>query len=299
MSNKIKVIICILSAALIFSLLYMYKSNQSLADQIKTNDDLREKITQIEKLKTNIIDMTITANYLLLTDNDSYRISYDRSYNTALSNLDELYNSEYISKDDKKSLEDGLNEFNESLYENLTAENDEKKNLSADRQHIILNLSDIETMLIEGTSDTLYNSIEKSKSSSGTAMNIVDNQNNLLQIIGGFISMILLSPLYFFKKNPAIITDAIKSFISNLIKKTHSQSESKDSKTQKPTSKCDEEMIQCVNTGLVKNLETMLSERELMISTLKIVYSHNEYMKKEWLISKKSLDSIEHDLLDL
>ena len=55
-------------------------------------------------------------------------------------------------------------------------------------------------------------------------------------------------------------------------------------------------VIQCINTGLVKNLETMLSERELMISTLKIVYYHNEYIKK-WLISKKYLDSIEYDLL--
>lgn len=55
-------------------------------------------------------------------------------------------------------------------------------------------------------------------------------------------------------------------------------------------------VIQCVNTGLIKNLETVLSKGELIISTLKIVYFHNEYIKK-WLISKKYLDSIEYDLL--
>ena len=110
--------------------------------------------------------------------------------------------------------------------------------------------------------------------------------------------MILLSPLYFLRKNSTIITDLIKGFISSHLKKDKNSSIKGDNKNT-DISNCDNKILECINSGHLNNLETLLTERELMISNFKIIYSHNNYMKKEWLKSKESLTSIEQDLLDL
>lgn len=299
MTKKLKILVCILSAALIFSLLYIYKTNLSVAEEIKTNDNLRNKITQIDEFKTDIANMSVMSKYYIITGSNKYKISFEKNYYSALSNLDELQEADYITDEDKILLEENLSKYNNLTCGNSHNAENSTNTVNDKTDSILLKLTDIETSLIEDTSDTLPKSIEKSNSNSDTAKSLVDSQNSLLQIIGGFITMVLISPIYFLKKNPTLITDAFKSFISNHIKKNQAGSKPSVNKTESEYSKCDDEMLQCVNAGLIKNLETMVSERELMISTLKMIYSHNQYMKNEWTKAKNSLDSIEQDLLDL
>ncbi|MDO5516272.1 MAG: hypothetical protein Q4F66_01885 [Clostridium sp.] len=298
MNKKLKILVCILSASLLFSLLYIYKTNLSVEEQIKTNDNLRNKINKIDEFQNDVTNMSIMSKYYIITDNNKYKISFEKNYNSALIDLDELQNSDYISNEDKYLLEENLKQYNDLTCQHSIAVRNDADSVNDNTESILLKLTDIESSLIEETSDALPKSIEKISTISDTAKSLVDSQNSLLQIIGGFITMVLISPIYFLKKNSVLVTDAIKGFISNHIKKNQNNLEP-DNKPEKEFSKCDDEMVNCVNSGLIKNLETMISERELMVSTLKMIYSHNQYMKDEWTKAKVSLDSIEQDLLDL
>lgn len=298
MSKKLKILICLLSLSLSFSLLYVYITNKYILNQINTNITLREKVLQIDEFKSNITDMSSMADYYILTNKESYKIAYDRNFNSALTNINELYDSGYIQKEDKISLENELNKYNDLTNECFETEKDSSAPLSENSKNVFLKLNDIETTLLKNTSDALSKNIAISNSNSGAAINLVDNQNSIIQIIGGFITMILLSPLYFLRKNSTIITDLIKGFISSHLKKDKNSSIKGDNKNT-DISNCDNKILECINSGHLNNLETLLTERELMISNFKIIYSHNNYMKKEWLKSKESLTSIEQDLLDL
>ncbi|NME82576.1 hypothetical protein [Clostridium sp. SM-530-WT-3G] len=299
MSKKLKIIICLLSLSLSFSLLYLYITNKHVVNQINTNVSLREKVLQIDEFKSNITNMSSMTNYYIITQKESYRAEYNKNFTSALANINELYDSNYITKEDKVSLEDGLNKYNDLTNKFIFINRGTPLPITEDNKNTFLRLNDIKSNLMQDTSDVLARNIEISNSNSGTVINLVDNQNSLIQIIGGFITMILLSPLYFLKKNSTIITDLIKRFVSNHLKKDKVSSTISEEKKNNDIIKCDDKLIECINSGYLNNLETLLTERELMISNLKIIYSHNKYMKEEWMKSKESLDSIEHDLIDL
>lgn len=298
MSKKFKILIVVLSLSLSFSLIYLYITNKYVVNQINANMNLREKALQIDEFKSNITDMSSMADYYMITKNESYKEAYDRNFNSVVNNVNELYDSNYITKEDKISLEDRLNKYNYLINECIFTKKDEACILTDNNKSIFLKLNDIKYSLIEDSSDVLAKNIEISNSNSGTVLNLVDNQNSLIQIVGGVITMIFLSPLYFLKKNSTLITDLIKGFISSHLRKDKSTSPT-NKEDKNNTTKCDEKLIECINSGYLSNLETLLTERELMISNLKIIYSHNKYMKEEWIESKESLNSIEQDLLDL
>lgn len=296
MSRKIKILVFVLFTYLLFSLLYIYKTNISIVSQINTNEDLRKKITVIQEFKTDIANMSLMSRYYIITGDDKYRIKFERNLYSALSSLDNLEEAEYITAKDRSLVEKNLNEYNYLTCKDLQQDN--KTGESAKNTNDTLQkLTDIEFSLVEDTADTLVKSIEITSSNSQAAKNIVDTQNNLLQAVGGFFSMILIAPLYFLKKNPKFLPDTIKNLFSICFKKDSNES---DKKLQQSSNvNCDDLMVKCINEGIHKNLEELISERDKMVSTLKIIYSHNKYMKEEWADAKASLDSIEQDLLNL
>ena len=159
----------------------------------------------------------------------------------------------------------------------------------------IRNLTDIEINIIDDTSSSIYSNINEVKNNSGYAINLVSNQNNILELVGGFFTMIFLCPLFFISKNYGMFTGIIKNFISeHFSKNTNTSSSSNKSENQ-----CDDRMLQCINESIIKNFQEKINDKNMLVSTLRIIYSHSEYMEKEWKKGKNILDSVENDLLEL
>lgn len=295
MSRKIKILVFVLFTYILFSLLYIYKTNISIVNDINTNNDLRKKITVIQEFKTDIANMSLMSRYYIITGDNKYRIKFEKNLYSALSRLDNLEQAEYITVEDRSLIEKNLNEYNYLTCKDLQKDTTSTDHVSNNIADNLYKLTDIESSLMEDTTDTFLSSIEKTSSNAKATKNIVDTQNNLIQIVGGFFSTILLAPFYFLKKNPTFLTDAIKTFISSHKKKDSTELD----KSQSKNITCDDVLLKCINDGVLKNLEEFIAERDKMISTLRIVYSHNKYMKEEWGDAKASLDSIEQDLLNL
>lgn len=125
-------------------------------------------------------------------------------------------------------------------------------------------------------------------------INLVNNQNKILEVLGGLLIMVFLCPLYFISKNHTFFTGIIKTFISD-----HFSKKTKSSSPPKMQDSCDEKMLQCINESIIRNLQEKINDRNLLVSTLKIIYFHSEYMEREWEEGQNILDSVEKDLSDL
>lgn len=292
MKSFIKVIFSIYMILLIPFMIYIYYTNHSLSSAMQNNDALRSKIEALDEFKVSIIDMAVMSKYYLITGDEEYNIEFENSYDTASDKIESLYESQYISQSEKDEFIQSLNYYKESAQS--YASNSYSQNIDPDFKKQIRNLSEIETDMIKDTSKVLYSSLQTAKDNSGYAINLVDNQNNLLEVLGGFFTMVFLCPIYFISRNSSAITGVIKTFISE-----HFSKKSKSQTPEKSQYECDEKMLQCINESIVRNFQEKINERNLLVSTLRIIYSHSEYMEKEWEEGRNILDSVEKDLSDL
>lgn len=290
MKNFIKVIFYLYIILIMPFMIYMYSTNHSISSKMQNNDMLRAKISSLDQFKESIIDMAIMSKYYLITGDQYYKTEFEKNYNTASDNINDLYNSEYITISEKSNFLNNLNSYKEIAEDNSYIVNSDNIDPSLKKQ--IRNLTEIETGIIDNTSNALYSSIKLSDDNSGSTMTLVSSQNNILELLGGFFTMIFLLPLYFVNKNSNLFTGIIKNFISDHFKR----------KSKSPSVKnepCNDAMLQCINDSIIQNLQEKINDRNMLVSTLRIIYSHSEFMEREWTEGKNILDSVEDDLSEL
>lgn len=287
----IKILIAIILLLIIPSLFYMHKTNQLLSRQIQKNSNLKQQIMSLDQFKADIKKMSQMNKYYLISDNDIYKTYYEESYTTVIEHVNELYSKNYITLEDKNSLDNSLNDFN--IFTLNIKSNSQNFQYTKDK---LDELSQIENIIIDKTTNNLYDNIEKSNSEDGNALNIVNTQNNIIEVIGGFFSMVFLSPIYFLGKNITLITDSIKKF---LIEHIYKDKITKNTKDIINNSICNDDMVKCINNGIINNLKEEISDKEKLIATLKIINSYSDFMTKEYTASYQILDSIETDILTL
>lgn len=217
MKNFIKVIFYLYIILIMPFMIYMYSTNHSISSKMQNNDMLRAKISSLDQFKESIIDMAIMSKYYLITGDQYYKTEFEKNYNTASDNINDLYNSEYITISEKSNFQSNLNSYKEIAEDNSYIVNSDNIDPSLKKQ--IRNLTEIETGIIDNTSNALYSSIKLSDDNSGSTMTLVSSQNNILELLGGFFTMIFLLPLYFVNKNSNLFTGIIKNFISDHFKK--------------------------------------------------------------------------------
>ncbi len=292
MKNFIKVIFSICTILLIPFMIYIYYTNHSLSSAIHNNDALRSQIEALDEFKISILDMAVMSRYYLITGDEEYNNEFESRYYTASNKIQSLYESEYINQSEKDEFIQNLNYYKENTQS--YGSNSFSQNIDPELKKHIGDLSQIETDMIKDTSKVLYSNLQTAKDSNGYVINLVDNQNNFFEVLGGILTIILLCPIYFINKNSSVITTVIKSFISE-----HFSKNNQSQTSQKPQYECDEKMLQCINESIVRNFQEKINERNLLVSTLRIIYSHSEYMEKEWEEGRNILDSVEKDLSDL
>ena len=198
MKNFIKVIFYLYIILIMPFMIYMYSTNHSISSKMQNNDMLRAKISSLDQFKESIIDMAIMSKYYLITGDQYYKTEFEKNYNTASDNINNLYNSEYITISEKSNFLSNLNSYKEIAEDNSYIVNSDNIDPSLKKQ--IRNLTEIETGIIDNTSNALYSSIKLSDDNSGSTMTLVSSQNNILELLGGFFTMIFLLPLYFVNK---------------------------------------------------------------------------------------------------
>ena len=292
MKNFIKIICFIFIIIYTLFTIYIYFTNSSLSSTVQDNDALRTKIESIDEFKTNTLNMAIMSKYYLITGDDYYKTQFENNYNTSYKQITKLSESGYINESEKENLKSNLDKYlnivqTESFYEN-------PKDINSNLKSQLQNLANIETNIINDTSNVLYSSLKTTKNNNEYAINLVSNQNDILEVIGGFLSMLFIYPLYFVSKNHTVFNGLIKTFFSEYFSK-----KIKSPSTKNEENPCDEKMLQCINESIIRNFQEKINDRNLLVSTLKIIYSHSEYMEKEWEEGKNILDSVEMDLSNL
>ena len=293
MKKLIKIILIIYLILSIPFLFYLYYTNHSIFSTIQNNDNIQTKIDALDNFKINIMNMSMMSKYYLITGDEYYKGEFEINYKNTNDNVNNLYESEYISESERDEFLDELNNYKGIVQNNTSSEY--TQNIDSNMKNQIRNLTDIEINIIDDTSSSIYSNINEVKNNSGYAINLVSNQNNILELVGGFFTMIFLCPLFFISKNYGMFTGIIKNFISeHFSKNTNTSSSSNKSENQ-----CDDRMLQCINESIIKNFQEKINDKNMLVSTLRIIYSHSEYMEKEWKKGKNILDSVENDLLEL
>ena len=292
MKNFTKVICCICLVISIPFMIYIYSTNSSICSTVQNNDDLRTKIESLDNFKTNTINMAIMSKYYLITGEEYYKTQFEDNYNLSYDQITKLYESGYINESEKENLKSDLDSYLKIVQSQSFDLNPE--NINPDLKNQLRELTSIESGIITDTSNVLYSSLKTTKNNNEYAIDLVTNQKNILEVIGGFLSMFFLYPLYFISKNHTVFISVIKTFISE-----HFSKKSKTPPKEISDNPCDEKMIQCINESIIKNFEEKINDKNLLVSTLRIVYSHSEYMEKEWEKGKNILDSVEKDLSSL
>ena len=293
MKNLIKIILSIYLILSIPFLFYLYYTNHSIFSTMQNNDNIQTKIEALDNFKVNIINMSTMSKYYLITGDEYYKDEFEINYKNTDSNVNNLYESEYISESEKDEFLDKLNSYKEIVQNSTYSEY--AQNIDSNTKNQIRNLTDIEINIIDDTSSSIYSNINEAKNNSGYAIDLVSNQNNILELVGGFFTMIFLCPLFFISKNSGMFTGIIKNFISEHFSKSINTS----SQSNKNEYQCDDRMLQCINESIIKNFQEKINDKNMIVSTLRIIYSHSEYMEKEWEKGKNILDSVENDLLEL
>ncbi|WP_455813918.1 CHASE3 domain-containing protein, partial [Clostridium butyricum] len=96
----------------------MYSTNHSISSKMQNNDMLRAKISSLDQFKESIIDMAIMSKYYLITGDQYYKTEFEKNYNTASDNINDLYNSEYITISEKSNFLNNLNSYKEIAEDN-------------------------------------------------------------------------------------------------------------------------------------------------------------------------------------
>ena len=135
-------------------MIYMYSTNHSISSKMQNNDMLRAKISSLDQFKESIIDMAIMSKYYLITGDQYYKTEFEKNYNTASDNINNLYNSEYITISEKSNFLSNLNSYKEIAEDNSYIVNSDNIDPSLKKQ--IRNLTEIETGIIDNTSNALY-----------------------------------------------------------------------------------------------------------------------------------------------
>lgn len=290
MKKSLYFIIPILCLLTVFNL-YIYFNNAQVTSEINNNNELRSNVTQSEKLRNSILTMSDMGKYYLITGNTEYKTQYLIELNNSFDLLDKLTNSGVISNESSQNLLVNLNEY-KNLYETLipaTVTSNSTKNVES----TISTLANIESDMSSHLSETLVTNIETMDSRANTIIDATDIQSNISQIFSTILTLLMAIPMYFIKKLKENPTKTLEDVVETI--KSENDIYKSNENTSDHTIK-DNDCNIFHGSDELKEIENKLIERAVLLSYLKTLYSHNEYMKEQWSQASIMLNELDQKI---
>lgn len=261
--------------------IFSYFSNSSVSSEVDSNNTLRNNVKQIEELRTNLSTMANMEKNYLMTGNIEYKTKYTNSLNESYNTVNVLTSTSILSKAQSTAILDNLDQY-KSLNESLTPLTTPSQ-ANEEFQTTVANMNQIEITISSALSNNVLNSIQTMDTTANGIVNTTNTQVTLSGLLSTILTALLSVPIYFIKKLGSTPSEIVENVFDNI----HSGIEEPIS--SQPNN------IPCLGSE-IKEIENKLVERSVLLSFLKTLYSHNDYMQDHWLQASIILNELEENI---